>query len=167
MSRRRQWWLALAVVGLALALSLAWSAFALVRTGHHPRGEVAFTHTWQAPEGHSVSLKRWDQTDILVSDFDRKKAPPGAVWVQVTLEFHNLPEDFTCTAVLRGRGQTSWRQASGSGVPLTDGMCPLGDQNEGLAITTFLVPTAKLGEIRGVELDHSMMLRQPPLFTKP
>lgn len=169
-SRRRAWVAALLSLLLAATCAAGWGAFVWFRTQDIPRGRVPAGQVWTSPQGWTVRLERLQVTSSLVDEDGRAHQPqPGTRFVVVDVQFHHLTPDATgCSLLLAGPGRMRWTTADEASLLPGVGWCTKeGAGPDPLVHTAFQVPESLVDDVQGVVLDHSMTLRQPPLFQRP
>ncbi len=160
-------WLVLVVTTLvAAAMMVGWSWFIEARVGLHPSGTVA--GPWTDPQDEvTYRVQSITPTQTVTTYSGQEKAPPGLSYVLVTYTVEgDVKPTSGCLMTLIGAGSDSWEPASvGVTGPGSEGSCDQGRPGKPvLILLTYQVPTSRVAQLRGVQVNTPMSLNQPPIL---
>lgn len=163
------WRVAAPVVAASLLASAGFGGWVWYRTGEHPSGTVPMGEAWRQDDGSTVQIERWFDTGSLLDEDDVVHRPvEGARLVVVELRFTDVTDETACRFKLVGPGQQSW-----SSMPLPPRLgrpsyCRAADAGPSpVVVALFEVPTDRLETVQGVQVEHPMGVRQPPVLARP
>lgn len=166
--RFRDWVFASIVLTLSVTLAVAWGVWVTTRVGTYPVG-VQEGGTWTDPDsGMQLSVIHWETRRWLPNGERVVVAPEGMVYLTVVTRWKSRGEKYdSCSLEVVGRGQEVWNETE-----FTDDLpysCLEEDRaiGSGVVYQNFLLPEAKLPEVRGVRTSQSMRVDQGPLLRPP
>lgn len=163
------WRVAAPVVALGLSACAGFGAFVWVRTGEYPRGTIPAGQTWRQPDGSTAQVIGWRHSETIVDAQGKtNRAPTGVSYVLVEMRFEQVTEETNCRMNLSGTGKLRWQaQVLGLDLRKPQQCVDPGTGGERVTLSTYLVPTAMLDRVDGVQATHIMSIDQPPLMQLP
>ncbi|WP_022908892.1 hypothetical protein [Aestuariimicrobium kwangyangense] len=165
--RFRDWCFAVAVLTVAAVLCTGWAVWVETRTGTYPVGvQQGGTFTDQTT-GMELSVLSWRVSRWLPDGDKVQVAPQGMVYLTVVARWRSVGGEGGCSLDVVGRGQETWDETEYvDDLPYS---CTSEERalGSGVVYQNFVLPEAKLGEVRGVRAPQSMRGNQGPLLRPP
>lgn len=163
----RAWLVTLAVALVTCAVMVGWAVFVDQRVRVHPSGEVS--GPWTNPaDGVVFTVVKVEHPSTIMQYGEKTSPGPGLSYVVVTYTVQGTLNDSSpCTVNLLGQGQDVWVPSGLVTQEESDLCLDATAQRPARVISVFVVPTARLDQLRGVQLVTVMTVDQPPVLTLP